>query len=57
VDVKFSRETVKALKDAGGTPRCTEYGKEVYISANAHPAWIPAYASRAMRDWLFGQSR
>jgi predicted peptidase len=57
VDVKFSRETVKALKDAGGMPRYTEYGKEVYVSSNAHSAWIPAYANREMRDWLFEQSK
>jgi predicted peptidase len=57
VDVKFSRETVKALKDAGGMPRYTEYGKEVYVSSNAHSAWIPAYANRKMRDWLFEQSK
>ncbi len=57
VYVKFSRDTVKALKDAGGAPRYTEYGRETYFSVNAHWAWVPAYASSEMRDWLFAQSR
>jgi predicted esterase len=57
VDVKFSRDTFKALKEAGGTPRYTEYGKEVYIPSNAHSAWVPAYASNEMREWLFEQSK
>ncbi len=57
VDVRFSRDTIKALKDAGGAPRYTEYGTEVYISPDSHWSWVPAYASSEMRDWLFQQSR
>ncbi len=57
VDVRFSRDTVKALRDAGGTPRYTEYGNDVYLPPDGHPSWIPAYASREMRDWLFEQSK
>jgi predicted peptidase len=57
VEVRFSRDTVKALTDAGGAPRYTEYGEEVYIAPSAHQSWIPAYASSEMRDWLFEQSK
>lgn len=57
VYVKFSRDTVKALRDAGGAPLYTEYGKDVYFAPNAHCAWVPAYASGEMRDWLFEQSK
>ncbi|MCX7039808.1 MAG: cadherin-like beta sandwich domain-containing protein [Spirochaetes bacterium] len=57
VDVRFSRDTVRALSEAGGKPRYTEYGKEVYIAPTAHQSWIPAYASAEMRDWLFEQSK
>jgi predicted esterase len=57
VDVKFLRDTVKALRDAGGKPRYTEYGKETYIAPTAHLSWVPAYSSSEMRDWLFAQSK
>jgi poly(3-hydroxybutyrate) depolymerase len=57
VNVGFSRDAVKALRDAGGTPRYTEYGKEVYIAPTAHQSWVVAYASSEMRDWLFEQSK
>jgi predicted peptidase len=57
VDVRFSRETVKALKEAGGNPRYTEYGAEAYLAPTAHQSWVPAYASAELRDWLFQQSR
>jgi predicted esterase len=57
VDVRFSRDTVRALKEAGGKPRYTEYGKEVFIAPTAHQSWVPAYASSEMRDWLFEQSK
>ncbi len=57
VDVRFSRDTVKALRGAGGSPRYTEYGTDVYIPTNGHPSWVPAYASREMKDWLFEQTK
>jgi predicted peptidase len=57
VDVRFSRNSVQALRRAGGSPRYTEYGKEVYIAPTAHLSWVPAYANAEMGDWLFEQSR
>lgn len=57
VDVRFSRETVRALREAGGMPRYTEFGKEIYLAPTAHQSWVPAYASSEMRDWLFEQSK
>lgn len=55
VPVRFSRETVEALRRAGGSPRYTEYGPEFFFKPDAHVSWIPAYASVEMRDWLFQQ--
>ncbi len=57
VEVRFSRETIRTLKEAGGKPRYTEYGKEVYIAPTRHQSWVPTYASSEMRDWLFEQSK
>jgi len=57
VEVRFSQETVRALRDAGGKPQYTEYGKEVYLAPMAHVSWVPAYADAEMRDWLFEQSK
>jgi predicted peptidase len=57
VNARFSRRTVKALRNAGGTPRYTEYGKETYIAPTAHQSWVVAFASSEMRDWLFEQSK
>jgi predicted peptidase len=57
VDIRFSRASVQALRDAGGSPRYTEYGKETYIAPTAHQSWVPTYASSEMRDWLFEQSK
>jgi predicted peptidase len=57
VNVRFSRETVSALREADGKPRYTEYGREVYFAPAAHWSWVPAYASREMRDWLFEQAK
>ena len=57
IPVSFGRATAKALVDAGGTPKYTEYPADTYFYPIAHVAWIPAYASAAMRDWVFTQSR
>jgi predicted peptidase len=57
VNVRFSRNSVQALRDTGGTPRYTEYGKRTYFSPTAHLSWVPAYADAVMRDWLFEQSK
>jgi predicted peptidase len=42
---------VKALKDAGGAPKYTEYPNE------AHASWVPAYKDAEMMKWLFAQKR
>ncbi len=57
VPVRFSQETVKALQAAGGHPRYTEYGPRVFLAPNAHVSWVPTYANREVRDWLFQQSK
>ena len=57
IPVQMSRDSVKALEDAGGTPKYTEYPAGTYFFPTAHYAWIPAYANTEMRDWLFQQSK
>jgi predicted peptidase len=56
VPVRFSRATVTALKQAGGNPRYTEYGPRVFFSPDAHVSWVPTYANREVRDWIFQQN-
>lgn len=49
VPVERSRSMIKALKDAGGNPRYTEYKKV------GHDSWVKAYAEPDLLPWLFGQ--
>jgi predicted esterase len=57
VGVGFSRNSIAALKRAGGHPRYTEYPAAAYFYPTAHYSWTSAYANADMRDWLFEQSR
>jgi predicted peptidase len=51
VKVDLSRNMIKALKDAGGEPKYTEYpGVE-------HNSWTKAYATKELYDWLWEQKR
>jgi predicted peptidase len=50
VPVETSRKTVKALRDAGGDPRYTEF-PEV-----GHDSWDLAYRDPELIEWLFAQS-
>ena len=51
VPVDTSRKMVKALREAGGDPRYTEY-PEV-----GHDSWDQAYRDPELNEWLFAQSR
>ena len=51
ISVDVSRRLVKALKDAGGNPRYTEY------PGVDHGSWELAYRERKLIEWLFAQSR
>jgi len=51
VSVEVSRKAVKALKDAGGNPKYTEY------PGVGHDSWTRAYRDSEMINWLFAQSR
>jgi len=53
----YSRNSVAALKKAGGHPRYTEYPADAYFYPTAHASWTTTYANQEMRDWLFDQSR
>lgn len=55
IPVKYSQDAIAAVKAAGGTPIYTEYKTGAYIAPMAHFAWVPAYATAEMRDWLFKQ--
>ena len=51
VSVDVSRNIVKALKDAGGNPKYTEY------PAVGHYSWDLAYRDPKLVEWLFAQKR
>ncbi|TAF63457.1 MAG: phospholipase [Cytophagales bacterium] len=51
VPVQYSREMVKALENAGGSPLYTEY------PAIKHDSWTPAYQEPQLFDWLFSQKK
>lgn len=51
VPAQYSRDMVKALREAGGTPRYTEY------EGVGHNSWVNAYGSEELWVWLFKQRR
>lgn len=51
VPVTLSRTMVKALKEAGGEPRYTEY------TDSGHKSWVPAYDDPELWKWLFEQHK
>jgi predicted peptidase len=51
VKVDGSRNMVKALKDAGGSPKYTEY------PGVGHNSWTRAYSTKELYDWLWEQKR
>lgn len=57
VDVRYSRDAVKAIKELGGTSiKYTEYPKGT-IKPMGHFSWVPALENKEMIDWLFAQSK
>ena len=50
VSVENSRKMIKALKDAGGDPKYTEY------PGVNHNSWDRAYATAELWEWLAKQS-
>ena len=51
VPVEYSREVVKALKDAGASPRYSE------LAGFKHNIWDAAYADTELYNWMFNQSK
>jgi Predicted peptidase len=49
--VEVSRKFVKALQDAGGNPKYTEY------KGVDHDSWSLAYRDNELIDWFFSQSK
>jgi predicted peptidase len=57
IPVSHSRNIIQALRNLGGNPHYTEYPVDAYIWPIAHFAWVPAYQSVKMREWLFNQKK
>lgn len=55
VPVTFSQNIVNALTTLKGTPKLTIYPADSYFFPVAHFAWIPAYHTDEMIEWLFEQ--
>lgn len=51
VKVDLSRNMIKAIKDAGGDPKYTEY------PGVGHNSWTKAYADKEMLEWLWKQKQ
>ena len=47
----MSRAMVKALENAGGTPKYTEY------KGVRHNSWAATYANPEVWNWLFAQNK
>lgn len=50
VNVELSRAMVQAIKDAGGTPKYTEY------PGVGHGSWVPAFVEPELLPWMMAQS-
>lgn len=57
VDVRASREAVKAIQDLGGkNVKYTEY-PEGTVLPMGHFSWVPALQDKEMIEWMFEQSK
>lgn len=57
IPAKLSRESVKALRAAGGSPRYTEVPRGTFLHPDAHGVWGAAYGNPELREWVFAQAR
>jgi predicted peptidase len=51
VQAERSRSMIDAIKQAGGSPKYTEY------PGMGHNSWLKAYAAASTWEWLFAQRR
>ncbi|MGL4570496.1 MAG: prolyl oligopeptidase family serine peptidase [Clostridium sp.] len=57
VDVRYSRDAEKGIKELGGTKvKYTEYPAGTVLPMG-HSSWIPALQDKEMIDWVFSQSK
>lgn len=49
--------TLKALDAAGIKHKATIYEAGTVFGTSAHFSWVPMYANKEFRDWLFAQSK
>lgn len=57
VPVSYSRNTIAALRRAGGQPLYSELASGTFFDPNEHWSWVYAYRNEAMREWLFKQAK
>ncbi len=57
VPVKYSRNMINAIRNAGGKPMYSEFPREMFIKPMGHYSWVLAYQTSEMRDWLFKQKQ
>lgn len=57
VDVRYSRDAEKAIKELGGkNVKYTEYATGT-VMPMGHFSWVPALQDQEMIDWMFSQSK
>lgn len=56
VPVMYSRNSIAALRKAGGNPMYTELPSGTFFDPNEHWSWVYAYRNEAVREWLFKQA-
>lgn len=57
IDVRYSRDVVREIKELGGTSiKYTEYPAGT-VRPVGHFSWVPALQNKEMIDWLFSQSK
>ncbi|AZG17249.1 cadherin-like beta sandwich domain-containing protein [Cupriavidus pauculus] len=57
IPVSYSRQSVEALRKAGGSPRYTELPAGTFLDPNEHWSWVYAYQTESVREWLFNQRK
>jgi len=55
--VEYYYPTVEALKKAGIYYKSTLYAPGTVFGTSPHFSWVPMYANKEFRDWMFAQSK
>jgi predicted peptidase len=57
VPVNYSRQSIAALRKAGGQAVYTELPSGTFFDPNEHWSWVYAYQDESVREWLFKQHK